>query len=339
MVGNPGIPPVADAIVKGFDGIDYELAFDAMKASALRPDRGQQYRMEYGYIPCDLMNESVAYDLEYALADGALANAAKVLGKEDEYQYFLDRSKSYQHLYDPQLRFIRGKDSKGDFREDYSPFYSSHRADDYCEGNGWQYTWLVPHDFEGLVDRFGGKDAFIEKLDSLFIVSSVIEGEEVSPDISGLIGQYAHGNEPSHHILYFYTMAGQPWKTADRVREVLSTLYSSRPDGLSGNEDVGQMSAWYILSSLGFYQVEPGTDRYWLGSPLFDKASVKVGVDGKGRDIMFNVIAQNNSDRNRYIQSVTLNGKPYAKAYIEHKDITAGSTLVLNMGPQPAIWY
>lgn len=339
MVGNPGIPPVADAIVKGFDGIDYELAFEAMKASALRPDRGQQYRMEYGYIPCDLMNESVAYDLEYALADGALANAAKVLGKEDEYQYFLNRAKSYQRLYDPQLRFIRGKDSKGDFRQEYSPFYSSHRADDYCEGNGWQYTWLVPHDFDGLVDRFGGKDAFIEKLDSLFIVPSVIEGEEVSPDISGLIGQYAHGNEPSHHILYFYTMAGQPWKTADKVREVLSTLYSSRPDGLSGNEDVGQMSAWYILSSLGFYQVEPGTDRYWLGSPLFDKASVKVGVDGKGRDIMFNVIAQNNSDRNRYIQSVTLNGKPYAKAYIEHKDITAGSTLVLDMGPQPAIWY
>ena len=339
MVGNPGIPPVADAIVKGFDGIDYELAFDAMKASALRPDRGQQYRMEYGYIPCDLMNESVAYDLEYALADGALANAAKVLGKEDEYQYFLNRAKSYQRLYDPQLRFIRGKDSKGDFRQEYSPFYSSHRADDYCEGNGWQYTWLVPHDFDGLVDRFGGKDAFIEKLDSLFIVPSVIEGEEVSPDISGLIGQYAHGNEPSHHILYFYTMAGQPWKTADKVREVLSTLYSSRPDGLSGNEDVGQMSAWYILSSLGFYQVEPGTDRYWLGSPLFDKASVKVGVDGKGRDIMFNVIAQNNSDRNRYIQSVTLNGKPYDKGYIEHKDITAGSTLVLNMGPQLAIWY
>ena len=339
MVGNPGIPPVADAIVKGFDGIDYELAFDAMKASALRPDRGQQYRMEYGYIPCDLMNESVAYDLEYALADGALANAAKSLGKDDEHRYFLDRSKSYQHLYDPQLRFIRGKDSKGDFRQEYSPFYSSHRADDYCEGNGWQYTWLVPHDFEGLVDRFGGKDAFIEKLDSLFIVPSVIEGEEVSPDISGLIGQYAHGNEPSHHILYFYTMAGQPWKTADKVREVLSTLYSSRPDGLSGNEDVGQMSAWYILSSLGFYQVEPGTDRYWLGCPLFDKASVKVGVDGKGRDIMFNVIAQNNSDRNRYIQSVTLNGKPYDKGYIEHKDITAGSTLVLDMGPQPAIWY
>ena len=268
-----------------------------------------------------------------------MANAAKVLGREEEYQYFLDRSQSYRHLYDPQLRFIRGKDSKGDFRKDYSPFYSSHRADDYCEGNGWQYTWLVPHDLEGLMDCFGSKDAFLEKLDSLFIVPSVIEGEEVSPDISGLIGQYAHGNEPSHHILYFYTMAGQPWKTAEKVREVLSTLYSNRSDGLSGNEDVGQMSAWYILSSLGFYQVEPGSDRYWLGSPLFDKASIKVGTDSKGHDIIFNVIANNNSEQNRYIQRVTLNGEEYKKGYIVHKDIVRGGDLVLNMGPEPAIWY
>ncbi len=339
MVGNPGIPPVADAVVKGIGGIDYELAFEAMKASALRPDRGQQYRMEYGYIPCDTMNESVAYDLEYALADGALANAAKTLGKEEEYQYFLDRSKSYRQLFDPQLGFIRGKDSKGEFRKKYNPFYSYHRDDDYCEGNGWQYTWLVPHDLDGLIDCFGSKEAFIVKLDSLFTITSVIQGENASPDISGLIGQYAHGNEPSHHILYFYTMAGQPWKTADKVREVLATLYTSRSDGLSGNEDVGQMSAWYILSSLGFYQVEPGTDRYWLGTPLFDKASIKVGTDSKGRDITFNAIAQNNSDRNRYIQSVTLNGKPYDKGYIEHKDITSGSTLVLTMGPEQIKWY
>ena len=339
MVGNPGIPPVADAIIKGMDGIDYEIAFDAMKASALRPDRGQDYRMKYGYIPCDMFNESVAYDLEYALADGALANAAEALGKKEDHQYFLDRSKSYEHLYDPKLRFIRGKDSKGDFRKEYNPFFSSHRADDYCEGNGWQYTWLVPHDFDGLVKCFGSTEAFIGKLDSLFTAPSVIEGEEVSPDILGLIGQYAHGNEPSHHILYFYTMAGQPWKTADRVREVLSTLYSSRPDGLSGNEDVGQMSAWYILSSLGFYQVEPGSDRYWFGSPLFDKASIKVGTDTEGRDITFTVIAENNSADNRYIQSILLNGKAYGKGYLEHRDIVSGGTLVLKMGPEPAIWY
>ena len=170
------------------------------------------------------------------------------------------------------------------------------------------------------------------------MITSVLEGD-ASPDISGLIGQYAHGNEPSHHILYFYTMAGQPWKTADKVREVLTTLYHDAPNGLSGNEDVGQMSAWYILSSLGFYQVEPGTDRYWFGSPLFDKATIKVGKDSAGNDRTFNIVAEDNNAQNRYIQSVLLNGKPYGKAYIEHKDIIAGSTLTFQMGPEPAIWY
>ena len=333
MVGNPGIPPVADAIVKGFEGFDYELAFEAMKVSALRPDRGQDARMKYGYIPYDKFNESVAYDLEYALADGALANAAKVLGKEDDYQYFLNRSKSYVDLFDHELRFIRGKDSKGRFRTEYSPFASTHRADDYCEGNGWQYTWLVPHDFRGLVSCFGSKEEFLGKLDSLFIVSSVIEGAETSPDISGLIGQYAHGNEPSHHILYFYTMAGQPWKTADKVREVLGTLYSAEPDGLSGNEDVGQMSSWYILSALGFYEVEPASGRYWFGSPVFDKA--EIAVDGG----TFTIITEGNSDENRYIQNITLNGKAYTKGYLEHKDLAAGGELVIKMGAEPKVWY
>ena len=333
MVGNPGIPPVADAIVKGFEGFDYELAFEAMKVSALRPDRGQDARMKYGYIPYDKFNESVAYDLEYALADGALANAAKVLGKEDDYQYFLNRSKSYVDLFDHELRFIRGKDSKGRFRTEYSPFASAHRADDYCEGNGWQYTWLVPHDFRGLVSCFGSKEEFLVKLDSLFTVPSVIEGAETSPDISGLIGQYAHGNEPSHHILYFYTMAGQPWKTADKVREVLGTLYSAEPDGLSGNEDVGQMSSWYILSALGFYEVEPASGRYWFGSPVFDKA--EIAVDGG----TFTIITEGNSDENRYIQSITLNGKAYTKGYLEHKDLAAGGELVIKMGVEPKVWY
>ena len=338
MVGNPGIPPVADALVKGFSGIDRDLAYEAMKASALRPDRGQEQRMHYGYIPCDTMNESVAYDLEYALADGALANAAKLLGYEDDFRYFSERSRSYRNLFDPELGFIRGRFSNGEFRKRYNPFSSYHRDDDYCEGNGWQYTWLVPHDLKGLIGCFGSKDAFIQKLDSLFVITSVLEGD-ASPDISGLIGQYAHGNEPSHHILYFYTMAGQPWKTADKVREVLTTLYHDAPNGLSGNEDVGQMSAWYILSSLGFYQVEPGTDRYWFGSPLFDKVTIKVGKDSAGNDRTFNIVAEDNNAQNRYIQSVLLNGKPYGKAYIEHKDIIAGSTLTFQMGPEPAIWY
>ena len=333
MVGNPGIPPVADAIVKGIQGIDYEQAFDAMKVTAMRPERGQEYRMKYGYIPCDKFNESVAYDLEYALADGAIALAAKALGKTEDYLFFNERSQSYRKLFDTNLGFIRGKDSQGKFREDYSPFSSKHRADDYCEGNGWQYTWLVPHDFKGLVSCFGSKSKFITKLDSLFTVSSVIEGEETSPDISGLIGQYAHGNEPSHHILYFYTMVGQPWKTADKVRQVLSTLYSAQPDGLSGNEDVGQMSAWYILSSIGFYQVEPASGRYWFGSPLFDQVEIQVpgGV--------FRVKAVNNSESNRYIQKITLDGKAYTKGYLDYKDIVTGGELVIEMGSEPKVWY
>ena len=335
MVGSPGIMPVADAIVNGY--ADVERAFAAMKASAMNPERGQGERMKYGYIPCDLMNESVAYDLEYAVADGAIANAAKFLGKDVDYEYFHNRSQSYKHLFDKELGFIRGKDSKGCFREDYSPFASTHRADDYCEGNGWQYTWLVPHDVEGLVESFGGKDAFINKLDSLLLVSSVIEGAESSPDISGLIGQYAHGNEPSHHILYLYTMVGQPWKAADRIREVLSTLYSDQKDGLSGNEDVGQMSAWYVMSSMGFYQVEPGSGQYWFGTPLFDKVSINVGKAGENKT--FTITAENNSTENRYIQSITLNGKAYTKGYIEHKDIMAGGELVITMGPEPKVWY
>ena len=335
MVGSPGIMPMADAIVNGY--VDAERAFEAMKSSAMNPERGQSHRMEYGYIPCDLMNESVAYDLEYAVADGAIANAAKFLGKNEEYEYFHNRSKSYRHLFDPELGFIRGKDSKGNFRENYSPFASTHRADDYCEGNGWQYTWLVPHDVEGLVECFGGKEKFIEKLDSLFLVSSVIEGAESSPDISGLIGQYAHGNEPSHHILYLYTMVGQPWKAADKIRQVLSTLYTAQPDGLSGNEDVGQMSAWYIMSSMGFYQVGPGSGQYWFGTPLFDKVSINVGKAGENKT--FTIKAENNSAENRYIQSITLNGNAYLKGYIEHKDIMAGGELVITMGSEPKVWY
>ena len=355
MVGSPGIMPVADAIVAG---IADEFGFEAMKASAMNPERGQEYRMKYGYIPCDLMNESVAYDLEYAVADGAIANAAKHLSElfadpdyyfaspekaekyRKEYEYFNERSKSYRHLFDKDSGFIRGKDSKGRFRKEYSPFASTHRADDYCEGNGWQYTWLVPHDVEGLIECFGGKERFISKLDSLFIVPSVIEGAESSPDISGLIGQYAHGNEPSHHILYLYTMAGQPWKAADKIREVLGTLYTARPDGLAGNEDVGQMSAWYIMSSMGFYQVEPGSGQYWFGSPLFDKVSINVGkTRSTGENKYFTIRAENNSYENRYIQSITLNGKAYTKGYIEHKDIAAGGELVIRMGAEPKVWY
>lgn len=218
MVGNPGIPVVADAIVKDIPHVDKERAFMAIKQTAMNRDRGNGFRIDRGYIPCDSFNEAVAYDMEYALADGAIANAAKKLGKTEDERYFCERSHSYRNYFDKSTGFMRGRDSKGSWRTPFNPFASTHRADDYCEGNAWQYTWLVPHDVKGLQECFGSREAMLSKLDSLFTVSSEIAGGETSPDISGLIGQYAHGNEPSHHTLYLYTMLGQPWKTADKVR-------------------------------------------------------------------------------------------------------------------------
>lgn len=343
MVGNPGIPPVADAIVKGYEGFDHELAYRAMKESAMRPDRGQDFRMQYGYIPFDLFGESVAYDMEYAIADAALAEAsAYLLEREDdpekkkEYQtdhdYFTERSHSYRHYFDSETGFIRGKDTKGDFQTPFSPIAAAHRANVYCEGNAWQYTWLVPHDLEGLETCFGGREEMLARLDSLFTTSSEL-GEGASPDISGMIGQYAHGNEPSHHIIYFYSMAGLPWKAADKIRQVLKELYHAEADGLSGNEDVGQMSAWYILSAMGLYQVEPASGRYWFGSPVLEKAE----IDVKGGT--FTIRAIDNSDTNRYIHNITLNGAPLRKGFITHEEISAGGELVMEMGPEPVLWY
>ena len=333
MVGNPGIPVVADAIVKGIEGFDRERAFEAIRRTAMNPDRGNGLRMKHGYIPCDLFNEAVAYDMEYALADGAAARAAEALGKGDDARYFTERSHSYRRYFDPATGFMRGRDSRGGWRTPFNPFASTHRADDYCEGNAWQYTWLVPHDVRGLEGCFGSRDRMLEKLDSLFTVSSVVAGAETSPDISGLIGQYAHGNEPSHHILYLYTMLGQPWKTADKVREVLTTLYHDQPDGLSGNEDVGQMSAWYVLSALGMYEVEPASGRYWFGVPLFDRVEIEV-PNGT-----FAIEARNLTPENRYIQRVWLNGQPWTKGWIAHADIMQGGELVFEMGAEPKVWY
>lgn len=328
MVGNPGISILADAVMKGYVK-DEALAFEALKNSAMLDDRGMNFRKQYGYIPYDKMLESVAFDMEYAIADWSIAQVAKKLNKTEDYNYFLNRSKSYKHLFDPNSRFMRGKGVKGEFHVPFAPISSTHRGDDYCEGNAWQYTFLVPHDLPGLIECFGSKAAFTEKLDSLFITESTLTGADISPDISGLIGQYAHGNEPSHHIIYFYAMLGQPAKAADRIRQVLTTLYHNQPDGLSGNEDVGAMSSWYVMSSLGFYQVEPAGGRYFFGSPIIDKATLKV----KGG--AFTIIAKNNSPVNKYIQKVTLNGKPYDKNWIDFAAIVAGGELVFEMGNNP----
>jgi predicted alpha-1,2-mannosidase len=326
MVGNPAIPVVADAILKGFGGFDRELAYEAMKASAMLDERGMNHYKEYGYIPYDKYNESVATCLEYALADWALAQVAQKEGRTEDYEYFDTRSKAYRHYFDPSVGFLRGKSSTGEWREPFNPFRSTHRFDDYTEGNAWQYTWLVPHDVEGLAAQFGGLEPFHAKLDSLFVAEGDL-GADASPDISGLIGQYAHGNEPGHHTTYFYTMTGQPRKTADLVRRVMAEMYHDQPDGLSGNEDVGQMSAWYILSSIGLYQPEPAGGRYYFGSPIVDEAVLNVG-DGR----TFTIRALDNSPENRYIQSVTLNGAAWDKPYIDFADIAAGGELVFTMG-------
>lgn len=332
MVGNPGICVLADAVLKGYVD-DPEEAYQAMKASAMLDERGQKFRKEYGFIPYDKMTESVAYDMEYAIADWAVAQVAKQLGHDEDYEYFLNRSHSYRNFFDPATGFMRGKGTKGDFHEPFSPFASTHREDDYCEGNAWQYTFLVPQDVPGLIECFGSEEAFITKLDSLFVVDSTIEGDNSSPDISGLIGQYAHGNEPGHHTAYLYTIAGQPHKAADMVRRVISEQYTPTPDGISGNEDVGQMSSWYILSALGLYQVEPAGGRYYFGSPVVDEAELKV------RDGVFTIRALDNSDTNRYIQSITLNGQPHNQAWIDFEDIAKGGTLEIQMGDTPAKWY
>ena len=325
MVGNPGVCVVADAVLKGFGGFDKNYAYEALKNSVMLDERGQGFMREYGYIPFDKENESVAKAMEYAIAYWAVAQVANSMGKADDYKFFKQMSEGYKHYFDPELQFMRGKDSEGKFREPFNPFHSVHRENDYTEGTAWQYTWLVPHDVEGLVGLFGSKEAFLHKLDSLFIVSGDM-GAEASPDISGLIGQYAHGNEPSHHVLYLYSVVGEPAKTAEKVREVLETMYTDQPAGLCGNEDVGQMSAWYVLSALGFYQVEPAGGKYYFGSPIMDEASINVG-GGK----VFKVVAKNNSAANKYIKSVTLNGNPYDKLYIDFKDIAAGGELVFEM--------
>lgn len=325
MVGDPGIPVVADAIVKNIAGFDREAAFEAIKKTAALEERGKEFRHKYGYIPCNLFNEAVAFDMEYAIADGAAANAAKAMGKTEDYEYFYNMSHSYRKFFDKETGFIRGVDDKGNFRTPFNPYFSAHRADDYCEGNAWQYTWLVPQDVEGYMHLFASREECVARLDSLFLAPSTIEGDP-SPDISGMIGQFAHGNEPSHHILYLYAMLGEPRKTAERVREVMTTLYHNDYDGLSGNEDMGQMSAWYIMSAIGFYQVEPASGRYWFGSPVVDKAVLTVESG------TFTIETVNNSTENMYIKSVSLNGKPYDKPYIDHCDIAKGGTLTFEMG-------
>ena len=333
MVGNPGAIVLADLTMKGFVE-DKELALEALKATQMKDIRSLGLLKKHGYIPWNLEpeNETVAKALEYCAADDGVAKVAKQLGKKDDYEYFFNRSRSYKKYYDPETRFLRAVDTDGKFRLPFNPFFAEHRTNDYTEGNAWQYTFLVPHDVKGLIKLFGSDKAFMSKLDSLFFVEGWA-GDNASPDMSGMTGQYAHGNEPSHHVIYMYNYAGRPDKAAPMLRKMLNEMYLDQPDGLSGNEDVGQMSAWYILSSVGLYQVDPVGGRFVIGSPLFDKATVNVG-GGK----TFTVVAKNNSDKNIYVQSARLNGKTLKNSYVDFNDIRHGGTLELVMGPKPSKW-
>ncbi|MFT3935518.1 MAG: GH92 family glycosyl hydrolase [Chitinophagaceae bacterium] len=330
MPGNSAIQVVADAWLKDIKGFDKALAYEAVKQTAMNDSRGLNYVKKYGFIPADSMVESVAMGLEYAIGDACIAQMAKRLGKQDDYLYFSKRGAYYKNYYNAASGFVRGRVSENSWREPFSPFVSRHMKDDFSEGNAWQYTWLVPQDVEGLIQQLGGEKKFIAKLDSLFTQKGEM-GKEASADITGLIGQYAHGNEPGHHIPYLYMFAGQPWKTADKIRYITDSLYSDKPEGICGNEDVGQMSAWYIWSALGFYPVHPANGVYVFGSPIFNEASLQM-PNGK----TFHVQIKNNSQLNKYIQRILLNGKLYDKAFLLHSEILQGGELQIEMGAKPS---
>ena len=332
MPGYSSMPVISDAILKGFEGFDYEEAFKAMKASTTyEKQNAVPYILKQEYLPADSVIQATSFAMEYAVGDWGVAAVAKKMGKMEDHAEYAKRAGYYKHYFDQSINFVRPKLSDGSWLTPYDPARSVHGGTGsyFCEGNGWQYTFFVPQDVYGLIDLFGGDKPFLERLNQFFVNNDSM-GEEASADITGLIGQYAHGNEPSHHITYMYAYAGQQWKTAEKVRYIMDEFYKDTPDGIIGNEDCGQMSAWYILSSMGFYQMNPADGVYVFGSPRFDKMSVKVR-GGK----TFTIEAENNSKENIYIQKVFLNGKPYKKTYITYNDIINGSTLKFVMGKKP----
>ncbi|MGL4957308.1 MAG: GH92 family glycosyl hydrolase [Bacteroidales bacterium] len=345
MIGYHAVSVIVDAYIKGDRNFDIEEAYRAclrvadydtagIKCPALvlphLMPQAKYWKNKIGYVPCDKDNEAVAKGLEYAYNDWCISIFAEAMGDKQNQDKYATFANAYKKYFDPSTRFMRGLDSKGKWRTPFSPRSSTHRSDDYCEGTAWQWTWFVPHDIDGLVSLMGGRESFIQKLDSLFTAESSLEGDAVSVDISGLIGQYAHGNEPSHHIAHLYNYVGKPYKTQEIIDSVLHSLYFNDPNGLSGNEDCGQMSAWYILNAMGFYQVCPGKPVYSIGRPLFDKATINL-KNGK----KFTIIAKNNSRQNKYIQSMLLNNQTLKQPFITHNDIMHGGVLEFVMGNTP----
>ncbi len=332
MTGYHSIPVIADAILKNIKGIDVPEAFAAMKKSAMQDIRGTNFYRQYGYVPQDKYGSSVTVTVEYAYDDWCIAQVAKKLGKQDDYETFMKRSASWKILFDPSTGFIRAKNSDGNWVTPFDPYLSEYddKKSMYTEGNAWQHSFFVPHDVQGLANAHGSDEKFILKLDSLFTVSSTLNGENIPPDVSGLIGQYAHGNEPSHHIAYMYSFVGAAWKTQQRVRMIVDSMYHALPDGYAGNEDCGQMSAWGVWSMAGLYPENPSSGQYVFGSPQFEE--VKFNLAGNKT---FIIRAKNTAKSHPYIQSALLNNKPYTKTYIAHATILAGGILEFAMSDKP----
>ncbi len=336
MIGNHAVPAIVDAALKGIKGFNKEQAFAAIKAS-LTNNKSPKYNwdtyMRYGYLPSDsVKREAVSRTLEAAYDDWCAAQLAKSLHKTADYNYFNKRSRFYVNLFDKSTNLMRGRLANGDWVRPFANLDSGQLAigGDYTEGNAWQYVWSVQQDISGLIKLMGGNKPFTAKLDSLFSMDSKVFGKGSTLDVTGLIGQYAHGNEPNHHVAYLYTLAGQPYKTQRLVRQIVDQFYQNKPDGLSGNDDCGQMSAWYIFSAMGFYPVNPADGRYVFGAPQLSKINIAL-PNGKS----FVIEAKDLSEANKYVQSISLNGKPYLKNYISHADISKGGRLVFVMGDRP----
>jgi predicted alpha-1,2-mannosidase len=328
MIGYHSVPVTVDAYLKGIKGFDPQRAYEAIRTTAMNPDYDNV--MTYarlGWVPNDKENESVSKTLEYAHDDFCIARMAKSLGKNDDYSYFMKRAMSYKNLFDKNTMLMRGRDSNGNWK---TPFNSHEYVDggDFTEGTSWQYSWYVPHDIKGLIDLQGGNKPFLKKLDSLFTFTD--NTSEHIDDIQGRLGEYWHGNEPSHHIIYLYDFAGQPWKTQELVHTIIKSQYGNQPNSLSGNDDCGQMSAWYLFNAMGFYPVCPGTNYYAIGSPVIPKAIIYLS-NGKS----FRMEARNLSEKNIYIKNVILNGKEWGKPYFMYDELVNGGSITFVMSDKP----
>lgn len=330
MIGYHAVSVIADAYLKGIQNYNVNKAYDAMVHTANYDHYGGiNYYKEYGFVPIDKEKEGASKTLEYAYDDWALAQMAKVLRRNRDYRYFIDRAQSFENIFDEEKLFMRAKNSDGTFKKRFDPLYAQYGGD-YTEGNAWQYTWYVPHNVERLIELMGGEEIFVQRLDTLFKIKGDERKYKHVEDIAGLIGQYAHGNEPSQHIAYLYNYADMPWKTQEKVHLIMNNLFNNTPDGICGNEDCGQMSAWYIFSSLGFYPVCPGSLEYAIGTPRLKKAAIQL-ENGK----TFKMEAQNLTDSTYYIEEMYLNGVLLEKPFISHDDIMKGGELVYIMTNEP----